>query len=118
MSGISGIWNIDGRPLESALLETISVQLRHRGSDGRSSWVHKSVGLDCQLTRNAPESASEVQPYIHQNCVVLLDGRLDDREELILALANKAFHDLTPSPNLIAAAYLKWGDEFVASVEW
>jgi asparagine synthase (glutamine-hydrolysing) len=116
MSGISGIWNVDGRPLESAHLSLLSAQLKHRGLDGYSFWISGSVGLSCQLTRNAPESASEVQPCVHENCVVVLDGRLDDRDELILALANKALNESTPSPKLIAAAYQKWGDEFVSRV--
>src|SRR4051812_28718117 len=114
MSGISGIWNTDGRTLEPALLSTISAQVAHRGLDGYSSWIHESAGLSCYLTRNAPESISEIQPYIHDGCVVVLDGRLDDRDELIESLAIDAFDELTPSPNLIIAAYKKWGDNFVS----
>lgn len=114
MSGISGIWNTDGRPLERTKLEAVSSQLSHRGLDGEFSWIDGPLGLSCQLMRNAPESAFEAQPYAHQNCVVVFDGRLDDRDELIPNLAESTFGETTPSPNLIIAAYQKWGDDFVS----
>src|SRR3954470_18106225 len=112
MSGISGIWNTDGRPVETELLRRISAQLAHRGADGEYSLVDESVGLSCQLMRNAPESAAEVQPWLDKDCAVLFDGRLDDREELISKLGDRRFDADSPAPILVLAAYQKWGEDF------
>ena len=39
MSGILGIWNLDGRPLEPELLAKMSATLAHRGPDGEGRWL-------------------------------------------------------------------------------
>lgn len=112
MSGISGIWNTDGRPVETQLLRRVSAQLAHRGLDGEYSWVEGPVGLSCQLMRNAPESEAEVQPWVDSDCAVVFDGRLDDRDELIALLGDRQFDTDSPAPVLVAGAYKKWGEDF------
>jgi asparagine synthase (glutamine-hydrolysing) len=112
MSGISGIWNTDGKPVQTELLKSISAQLAHRGIDGEYLSVSGPVGLSCQLMRNAPESAAEVQPWLDKGCVVVFDGRLDDRDELMAKLGDRSFDSETPAPVLVAAAYRKWGEDF------
>jgi asparagine synthase (glutamine-hydrolysing) len=112
MSGISGIWNTDGRPVETEILGRVSAQLAHRGVDGEYFSVDGPVGLSCQLMRNSPESAAEVQPWLDKDCTVLFDGRLDDRDELLAKLDDRRFDLESPAPVLIAAAYRKWGEDF------
>src|SRR3954471_10244834 len=112
MSGISGIWNTDGKPVEAEILKSISAQLAHRGVDGESLWLDGPIGLSCYLMRNAPESATEVQPWRYKACTVVFDGRLDEPNELIEKLADRRFDANSPAPALIAAAYEKWGEDF------
>ena len=112
MSGISGIWNTDGKPVETDLLKSVSAQLAHRGVDGEYLSLEGPVGLSCQLMRNAPESAAEVQPWVDKDCTVVFDGRLDDRDELIAQLADRRFDTTSPAPVLVSAAYQKWGEDF------
>lgn len=84
MSGILGLWNLDGRPLESELLAKMSATLAHRGPDGEDFWTKGPVGLACQLMRVTPESLTETQPLVHPSgAVAVFDGRLDNREELL-----------------------------------
>ncbi|MFY9554945.1 MAG: asparagine synthetase B, partial [Blastocatellia bacterium] len=111
MSGIVGIWNLDGQPVEDKLLASLSTTISHRGPDGEGRWVEGPVGLACQLMRVTPESLGETQPLVHSTGVVLVfDGRLDNREELIDALkSSPGITQETPDPALVLAAYIAFG---------
>ncbi|MBI3454387.1 MAG: hypothetical protein HY002_01180 [Candidatus Rokubacteria bacterium] len=114
MSGILGIWNLDGRPVDRALLAELSATLAHRGPDGEGLWRRGSIGLACRLFRVTPEAARESQPLVHAaGAALVFDGRLDDREELLerLGPASGVAPD-SPDPDLVLAAYLAYGDRF------
>jgi asparagine synthase (glutamine-hydrolysing) len=87
VSGISGMWNLDGRPVDEVLLGRMSAMLAHRGADGEETWRDGEAGLGCQLSRVGPGSETERQPLVGQSGAVLVfDGRLDNRDELAAAL--------------------------------
>lgn len=114
MSGILGIWNLDGRPVEAGMLSRLSATLAHRGPDGEGQWLEGPVGLACQLMRVTPESLHETQPLVHlSGAVIVFDGRLDNREEL-LGLLKGAWGAETdsPDPALVLAAYVAFGEGF------
>jgi asparagine synthase (glutamine-hydrolysing) len=112
MSGIVGIWNLRGQPVEKQLLQRLNATLRHRGSDGDEVWCQGTIGLACQNYWITPESEKEVQPKQHPKGMVLVfDGRLDNREEILAGL--KDFRDVSPSSSdadLILATYLAFGE--------
>jgi asparagine synthase (glutamine-hydrolysing) len=114
MSGIFGLWNLDGRPLDGAVLKRMSATLAHRGPDGEGFWIDGPVGFGCQRFRVTPESLRECQPFVHSSGVVLVfDGRLDNREELLPLLKN--FPGITvdaPDAAFIVAAYQAFGNQF------
>lgn len=114
MSGILGIWNLDGRPVEQAVLAGMSATLAHRGPDGESLWMQGPVGLACQLFRVTPEALTETQPLAHASGPVLIfDGRLDNREELLASLeASPEIATDSPDPALVLAAYEAFGERF------
>jgi asparagine synthase (glutamine-hydrolysing) len=114
MSGILGIWNLDGQPVATELLSQMSVTLAHRGPDGEGQWLQGQVGLACQLMRVTPESLAETQPLIHPSGpVVVFDGRLDNREELLRLLRGAwGAEPDSPDPALVLAAYETFGDKF------
>jgi len=117
MSGITGVWNLDGRPVDSDQLSSMSARLRHRGPDGGAQRVDGGVGFACQHLWVTPEEHGEHQPIVsprHQRgapgAMLVLDGRIDNRAELSAALG------LAPAPSdahLILAAYDTWDDRFV-----
>ena len=115
MSGIVGAWDLGGRPLGSELLTAMLERIGHRGQDGLSVWGEGAIGLGCALRRNTAESGGEVQPFVHASgSVIVFDGRLDDREELISALESRPEADaLAPDPELVMAAYEAFGESFV-----
>ena len=116
MSGIVGIWNRDGEPLDPALLARCSRTLAHRGVDGEGRWARGPVGLACQLLRVTPESADERQPMLDAaGAALVFDGRLDNRAELLAALpATAGVSASAPDPALVLAAYRAFGDAFAA----
>jgi len=78
MSGIVGIWNVDGRHVAPSLLAVLGGSLSHRGSDAYGQWVEGPAGLACHLLRVTPESLAETQPAIGPSGTVLVfDGRLE-----------------------------------------
>ncbi len=112
MSGIIGIWNLDGKPVEREVLARMSATLAHRGPDGERMWVEGPVGLACQLFRITPESAEEIQPLVGSSgTVVVFDGRLDNREELLASLKDShQVSSTSPDPALVLVAYESFGD--------
>jgi len=114
MSGISGIWNLGGQPVSGALLASMSTRLAHRGGDHDGQWLHESVGLACQLLRITPESAAETQPALHRSGTVLVfDGRLDNREDILAQLREEpGLTTRSSDPDLILALYQRHGERF------
>jgi asparagine synthase (glutamine-hydrolysing) len=110
MSGIVGVWNLDGAPLDEAIIGRMSLTLAHRGPDGNRRHVAGSIGFAHQHLLVTPEEAGERQPLTGRHGVtVTLDGRLDNRDELIGALA------LSPGVSdaaCILAAYDAWDEGF------
>ncbi len=117
MSAISGVYCLDGRPVERTDIERMVASLTHRGPDGAGIWPtapnQGPVGLGHRILWTTPESLSERLPVANRTdeLVLTADARIDNREELITAL------DLTDRPpqeiadsQLILAAYEKWGE--------
>lgn len=114
MSGICGVWNLDGRPVEKALLARLSARLAHRGSDAEGLWIEGAIGLACHLHRVTPQSSTETQPLLDSSgAVVVFDGRLDNREE-VLASVDPTLRIIpdAPDPAVVLAAYRTFGDPF------
>ena len=110
MSGILGVWNLDGRPLDPLVLARMSESLRHRGLDGEGRKVLGSIGLVHQHLWVTPEEHGENQPLVGRaGAMLAMDGRLDNRDELLGKL------DLplsTSDAACVLAAYEKWDAGF------
>lgn len=108
MSGIAGIYHSDGRPVDSSLLCRMIDCVPHRGTDGVHVYSRGSVGLAHRQLCSTEESLREVQPASNsaRSCWITLDGRIDNREDLIERLdADDRFTDV----DLLLLAYEKWG---------
>ncbi len=87
MSGIVGIFNLDARPAQDALLTRMSAALRHRGPDGEGRRVSGPAGFAWQHLWVTAEETGEIQPLVgHSGAMLVMDGRLDNRDELLGAL--------------------------------
>jgi asparagine synthase (glutamine-hydrolysing) len=114
MSGIAGIYHLDGRPVERGEIQRMLDSIAHRGPDGCGVWMNGSIALGCQLLRVTPESAKETQPFIHPSgIVVVFDGRLDNRKELLDKLQSSIeISASSPDPAFVSAAYKVFGEDF------
>ena len=112
MSGIFGIVNLDGRPVDQADLEHMSEVMAHRGPDGGHIWANGSVGLGHLMLHSTPESLHEVLPWRDPSSGLRItaDARIDNRGELLAALGvDQRSAKEMPDSQLILAAFRKWG---------
>ena len=84
MSGITGIFYKDSRPVQSDDVASMIHEIRHRGIDGQDVWCHGNVGLGNVLLETTPESCFEELPYTDQKykLTIAADARIDNRDEL------------------------------------
>ena len=113
MSGICGIINFDGRPVERALLEKMAAAAAYRGPDGINYWIRGELGFVHLALHTTPESKLENQPLVHKQygLVLAADARIDDRQSLIAKIKGKNVYinDKPTDAALILAAYIAWG---------
>jgi asparagine synthase (glutamine-hydrolysing) len=113
MSGICGIFNLDGTPVSPDLLHKMAEGAAHRGPDGMHYWISDNIGLAHLALHVTPESVRENQPLLSRDGQLCLtaDARLDNRPELIEILTARS-HLLEKEPtdaDLILTAYQCWG---------
>lgn len=113
MSGICGIVNFDGQPVQRSALESMADAAAYRGIDGTGYWLKGGLGFVHQALHTTPESRRENQPLVdHQYGLVLVaDARIDDRHALINKIKGKNVHvsDRPTDADLLLAAYMTWG---------
>ena len=120
MSGICGIVNFDGAPVELEDLQKMARAAAHRGPDGIHYWRNGPVGLVNLALNITPESLRERQPLVGSRgeLVLTADARVDNRDELIRTLTTKGFlQDKSPTDaDVILAAYQCWGETCPAQI--
>jgi asparagine synthase (glutamine-hydrolysing) len=113
MSAIFGVYNLNGKPVSSKLLEEMSAILSHRGVDNSGVWSEEGVGLGHRMLKTTPEADNEKLPFERsdKSLVITADARLDNRKELIDFLGPfEKPQSLITNSELILYAYEKWGE--------
>ncbi|MCP9929789.1 hypothetical protein KBY82_03220 [Cyanobium sp. AMD-g] len=112
MSGVFGLFNQDGKPVERSEMGAMASLLERRGPDRTAFWSEGPVGLGLTLLTTTPELAFEPQPVRHgaSGCVIVADVRLDNRAELLAALDLADRGQILGDAGLILEAYLAWGE--------
>jgi asparagine synthase (glutamine-hydrolysing) len=116
VSGFVAVFDPIGAPIEVAHMDAMFDRIAHRGPDLREAYVTLGFGCVAGVLRAKPSSLNESSPFERaEDCLAILDGRLDDRDELARALAL----DATPPTDgaLVLAAYAQHGDAFAASLK-
>ncbi len=116
MSGIVGIFNLDGAPVDRQLLGRMTEATMRRGPDGSGIWCSGHVGFGHTLLRDSPGSDGEHQPCTLDGKVwVTADARIDGRAELISALraAGRQLATDATAAELILHAYYAFGESFL-----
>jgi asparagine synthase (glutamine-hydrolysing) len=110
MSAIAGICFWDGRPVPESHLAVLAQHSRAVGPDGGDTATPApGVALQAHALHFDRLSANERQPYLFgPGSVLTWDGRLDNREDLLLTLHRDLADDVSDAA-LASAAYVKWG---------
>jgi asparagine synthase (glutamine-hydrolysing) len=113
MSGIAGVVRLDGGPVDRADVAALATGVAHLGPDRLGRWDGEGVGMVHALLAATPEAVGERQPAIDgtSGVAVVLDGRLDNRAELLEALS-RLDGRRRPAPvtdaAILARAYEGW----------
>jgi asparagine synthase (glutamine-hydrolysing) len=118
VSGIVGIYDRSGAPVDRSLLQALAHFLAYRGPDARETWSQGAMGLGHTMLRATNEAQFERQPAsLDGQLWITADARIDCREELEKKLEQQqgrgaAGRAVTDS-GLILRAYAAWGAECV-----
>ncbi|HEU4366666.1 MAG TPA: asparagine synthase-related protein [Methylomirabilota bacterium] len=113
MSGIVGLVNWDGTPVDPRLLHRLTATLSARGPDRQQTWLDGPAGLGhawLQTTDGEPDP----QPLgLGGRLWIVADARLDDRVTLAAALDARGHGEVAPASDaaLILRAYRAWGED-------
>ncbi len=102
MSGILGVWN----SLKPAPWQQMLQDLQLLGPNGTGDWhgLHGQLSLGRTQFFDTPESCSEPPVVEYEGCVLVWEGRIDDRDSLI------AGHSLPKTDGqLLIESYRRWG---------
>jgi asparagine synthase (glutamine-hydrolysing) len=115
MSGIVGMVNLDGAPIDRELLSRCTDFLAYRGPDAQHLWIDRNVGLGHTLLRTTYEAETESQPISLDGKVWLIsDARIDARAELLRNLPASLISKNNPNDaELILYAYQAWGEDCI-----
>jgi len=113
LSGIVGILNTDGAPVDRYLLQALTNYLAFRGPDGHRTWTLGSIGFGHAMLRTTRESFHEAQPFgLDGRFWITADARIDCRAELVTKLQNsgRKLVRAATDPELILHAYAVWNE--------
>lgn len=114
MSGIVGLINLDGTPVDRALLLVLAEKLERRGPDRQEIWCQGRVGFGHTLLQTTVGSDRERQPSTLDGQVwITSDARVDARDELLRELRHEGRTVSTDATDdaLLLHAYDVWGEE-------
>lgn len=80
MSGIVGIVNRDGAPVEPARVERLTAFLAFRGADGQQTWCDGAVGFGAALLRLGNGASPAL--VTSDDLAIVADAHLVDRGRL------------------------------------
>jgi asparagine synthase (glutamine-hydrolysing) len=113
MSAQFGQWNLDGQPVDALFLGRVKPILEPYGPDKTDFHVGDGLAfLYCAL-HTTKESRQEAQPYhLPSGSILMWDGRLDNRSDLLLAL-DDGHAPASTDVSIVAAAFHRWGTKCV-----
>jgi len=120
VSGIAGILHFDGRPVEPGQVEAMTAAMHYRGPEGINHWRKGNVALGQCMLRTTPESLEEIQPLTNEDesLVLVMDGRVDNWEELRRELLGKgAVLRTRADAELVLRAYEVWGRDCLPHID-
>jgi asparagine synthase (glutamine-hydrolysing) len=121
MCGIAGIYNLDGRSVDPAVLERMNAALVHRGPDAGEIWRDGAIGFAHRrlAIRDLTEAGRQPMSDPSGRITVTYNGEIYNEAELRAELARDfgtAFRSHCDT-EVLPAGYLAWGDDLFARLE-
>ncbi|MBI96910.1 asparagine synthase (glutamine-hydrolyzing) [bacterium] len=117
MCGITGLLNIDGRPVSEELLVKMTDSISHRGPDGEGVWIERNVGLGHRRLSVIDIGDGGKQP-MHSNdkrWILTYNGEIYNYKELKLELINKGFNFKTRTDTeVVLNSLINWGTDAIS----
>src|SRR2546425_1936863 len=116
MSGIVGIVDFAGAPVDPSLLRKMTEFMAYRGPDAQEVRAQGPVGLGHAVLRTTSNPAPERQPCTLDGRVwITADARVDNRQELVrrLVACGRVEPGAAGDARLILHAYHVWGEDCV-----
>lgn len=116
MCGIAGIYNLEGEPVATGLLKSMTDVIAHRGPDGEGFYTDGPVGLGHRRLAIIDLSPAGRQPMANETAdlIITYNGEVYNFQELqveLQALGHK-FQSKTDS-EVVVHAYEQWGERCV-----
>lgn len=115
MSGIVGIVNLDGKPINGDLLAHMTGSLSFRGPDQTGIWIEENVGFGHALLKTKQDDVLQQPVSLDGRTWVTAHARIDGRKELIAKLRASGAalepDSLISDSELILFAYQLWGQD-------
>jgi asparagine synthase (glutamine-hydrolysing) len=116
MSVQFGRWNFEGQPPAPEYIERVSAALAPYGPDSDESYSNGGMRILYRAFHTTKESHLETQPHISPSgAVIIWDGRLDNRADLISELRDSLSNESTDLA-IVAVAFEKWGADCFAKL--
>ena len=116
MSGIVGLVNLAGAPVDRAILAQMTSFMTFRGPDAQEIWVGGNVGFGHTLLRTTDERQCARQPFtLDGHICITADARVDAQSNLIAKLAARGEYveHGASDAELLLRAYRTWGEDCV-----
>ena len=112
MSGIVGIVNFDGAPVNRDVLKRLTESMMFRGPDAQEILIEGNAGFGHTMLRTTREAETEKQPLTFDGKLWLTaDARIDGRAELAQKLGVSA--STHNDAELILLAYHAWKEQCI-----
>lgn len=96
MSQFAGMLHMDGRPVDAAQIAAFDRAIAQRGPDAEGRYEEPGITMLYRAFHITPEDRFDQQPMpIRSGTVLMWDGRLDNRDELIRELRLTQGHTLS-----------------------
>jgi asparagine synthase (glutamine-hydrolysing) len=115
MSAIGMIYNFDGAPVDLEQLQLLNESLSTHGPDGNSLFRAANVGMCFSALHTTRESWREKQPFITPSDVLVMDGILFNRQELI-ELLHISRDDVPTDAAIVSTGLHEHGAAFVSKL--
>jgi asparagine synthase (glutamine-hydrolysing) len=112
MSAYALVFHRDGAPAHPGDVASMLGWLEHRADDGRRIECAGPFAFGAAWSWHTCEDVGTAQPLwnARRDLALVFDGRLDNRHDLISALDSTLRSPVPSDPELVMAAYEKWGE--------